>query len=62
MFTKCYIVEINSSIESMFDELFDADFHDFTYKAIEDSNYIEITFTEKIERITELEEIMKWYV
>jgi len=62
MITKCYIVEINSSIEAMFDDLFDADFYDFTYKTIEDSNHIEITFTEKIERITELEEIMKWYV
>lgn len=58
--TKCYIVEINSCIESMFDDLFDADIHDYKYHVIDD-DHIEITFYNII-NIIELEEIMKWYI
>ena len=44
----------------MFDDLFDANIHDYKYHAINDT-YIEITFL-NAKNVAELEEIMKWYV
>lgn len=61
MINKYYIIELNSSNETMFDELFDADFHEYSYHCIDD-NHFEITFFIEEERIKELEEILKWYV
>lgn len=61
MINKCYIIELNSSNETMFDELFDADFHEYSYHCIDD-NHFEITFFIEEERAKELEEILKWYV
>lgn len=58
--TKCYIVEINSSIEGMFDDLFDANIYEYKYHTI-DNTHIEITFP-NVKNVIELEEIMKWYV
>lgn len=61
MINKCYIIEINQSNEKMFDELFDSNFHDFSYHCIDD-NYFEITFCIEEKRVKELENIIKWYV
>lgn len=61
MIEKYYVIEINSSIETMFDELFDVDFHEYSYHCI-DNKYLEFTFFIEEERATALEEILKWYV
>lgn len=61
MFVKCFIVELNSSLESMYDQLRDGGF-DWSERRI-DGGYIEITFEEwECRRIQEVMEIMKWYV
>lgn len=61
MYTKCYLVEINSSLESMFEELNDAGF-DYTVKHFDD-NHFEIYFEEwNTRNIQDIIEIMKWYV
>lgn len=61
MFDKCYIVEINSSLESMFEDLADAGF-DYALKQVDNSHY-EITFElYSICEAREVMNIMKWYV
>lgn len=61
MFVKCYIVEINSSLETMYEELGDAGF-DYSTRML-DENHMEITFEMLNTRdIQEVMEIMKWYV
>lgn len=61
MFVKCFIVEMNSGLESMYDQLRESGF-DWSEKKIDD-NYFEITFEEwEQRRIQEAMEIMKWYV
>lgn len=61
MFVKCYIVEINSSLENMFDQLRETGL-DWSLERV-DENYYEITFeTLSIAEIREAMEIMKWYV
>ena len=61
MFVKCFIVELNSSLESMYDQLRDGGF-DWSERRIV-GDYIEITFEEwECRRIQEVMEIMKWYV
>jgi len=61
MFVKCYIVEINSSLETMYEELGDAGF-DYSTSMMDD-NHMEITFEMLNTRdIQEVMEIMKWYV
>lgn len=58
--TKCYIVEINSSLGGMFERLFEANILNYNYHAI-DGTHIEITFP-NIKNVVELEKIMRWYV
>ena len=61
MFTKCYIVKINSSIETMYEDLGEAGF-DYSTRMIDDSHmeiYFEVLNTREIQEIME---IMKWYV
>lgn len=61
MFTKCYIVEINSSIETMYEDLSEAGF-DYSTRMIDDNHmeiYFEVLNTREIQEIME---IMKWYV
>ena len=61
MFTKCYIVEINTSLETMYEDLGDAGFDYFT-RMIDDNHmeiYFEILNTYEIQEIME---IMQWYV
>lgn len=61
MFVKCYIVEINSSLETMYEELGDAGF-DYSIRMMDD-NHMEIYFEVlSIREIQEIMEIMKWYV
>lgn len=61
MYVKCFVVEINSSLETMYEDLADAGF-DYMTKKIGDG-YLEITFEEwSCRRIQEAMEIMKWYV
>lgn len=61
MFTKCYIVEINSSIETMYEDLGEAGF-DYSTRMIDD-NHMEIYFEVlNTYEIREIMEIMKWYV
>lgn len=61
MFVKCYIVEINSSLETMYEELGDAGF-DYSTCMIDD-DHMEIYFEVlSIREIQEIMEIMKWYV
>lgn len=57
--TKCYIVEIDSCMETLFEELQDAGFA-YHCRSANDA-HMEVT----IEQVTDaaaLEEIMKWYV
>ena len=61
MFTKCYIVEINTSLETMYEDLGDTGF-DYSTRMIDD-NHMEIYFEVLNAReIQEIMEIMKWYV
>lgn len=62
MMTKCYIVEMNSSNETMFDALND---YGFDYHCDEHwpaPGYMEIYIDYYPTEIQNLEEIMKWYV
>ena len=61
MFTKCYIIEINSSIETMYEDLAEAGF-DYSTKMIDDNHmeiYFEVLNTREIQEIMH---IMRWYV
>ena len=61
MFTKCYIVEINTSLETMFEDLGEAGF-DYSKRIVDDNHmeiYFEVLNTREIQKIIE---IMKWYV
>lgn len=61
MFTKCYIVEVNTSLETMYEDLGDAGF-DYSTHMIDDNHmeiYFEVLNTREIQEIME---IMKWYV
>lgn len=62
MITKCYIIEINSNNKSMFEQL-----DDYGFDYICESNYPEIGYMEVSidcypHEISDLEDIMKWYV
>lgn len=62
MTTQCYIVEMNSSNEAMFDALND---YGFDYLVDEDFpiiGYMEIHIDCYPHEIRDLENIMKWYV
>lgn len=62
MFTKCYIVKINSSLESMYEDLAEAGF-DYATKLMTDGDYMEVSFEVwSVREIQEIMEIMKWYV
>lgn len=61
MFTKCYIVEVNTSLETMYEDLDDAGFN-YSTRMIDD-NHVEIYFEVLNTReIQEIRKIMKWYV
>lgn len=61
MFTKCYIVEVNTSLETIFEDLSEAGF-DYSKRMVDD-NHMEIYFEVlNIREIQEIMEIMKWYV
>lgn len=61
MYVKCFIVEINSSLETMYEQLADAGL-DYSVERFED-DYLTITFeTWSCREIQEAMEIMKWYV
>lgn len=61
MFVKCYLVEINSSLETMYQELDEVGIN-YTVESCGDG-YMEITFeTFSIGEIQDVNEIMKWYV
>lgn len=61
MFTKCYVVEVNTSLETMFEDLGEAGF-DYSTRMLDD-NYMEIYFEVlNTYEIREIMEIMKWYV
>lgn len=62
MTTKCYIVEINSSNETMFEQLNE---YGFDYTCEEHwpvPGYMEISIDCYPHEISDLEDIMKWYV
>lgn len=61
MFVKSFIVEINSSLEHMYEQLADAGL-DYMTEGFEDG-YLVITFeTLSCREIQEAMHIMKWYV
>lgn len=62
MFVKSFIVAINSSLETMYEQLADAGL-DYMVERFEDDNYLVITFeTLSAREIQEAIHIMKWYV
>ena len=62
MTTQCYIVEINSDNEAMFDALNDYGFDYWTCACWGHVGYMEIYIDCYPQEIQDLEEIMKWYV
>lgn len=61
MYTKCYLIEINSSNESMFEDLNDAGF-DYATEKFDDTHF-EISFEVwSVREIQEIMHIMRWYV
>lgn len=62
MITKCYIVEMNSSNETMFEQLNDYGFDYYCDEHWPAPGYMEIYIDCFSHEIPELEKIMKWYV
>lgn len=62
MKTTCFIVEINSSNEIMFEQLNDYGFDYYCDEHWPVPGYMEIYIDYYPHEIRELEEIMKWYV
>jgi len=61
MFVKCFIVKINSALESMYEELADAGL-DYSIEIFEDG-YMTVTFeTWSEQELRDAYDIMKWYV
>lgn len=62
MTTKCYIVEVTTNIENLFNDLNE---YGFDYYCEEDNptaGYMEIYIDCYSDEVRDLEEIMKWYV
>jgi len=62
MLTKCYIVEICSDNETMFEQLDEYGFDYWSDVCCSYSNCIEIYIDCYPHEVTNLESIMKWYV
>ena len=62
MVTKCYIVEMNSNNESMFESLNDFGFDYYCDEHWPAPGYMEIYIDCYSHEIKELESIMQWYV
>lgn len=62
MKTTCFIVEMNSSNETMFEQLDDYGFDYYCDKHWPAPGYMEIYIDYYPHEIQELENIMKWYV
>ena len=62
MKTACFIVEMNSSNETMFEQLNDYGFDYYCDEHWPAPGYMEIYIDHYPHEIQELENIMKWYV